>query len=798
LGESIIDVSIIPYMRNRNVTFTGTDFKANETLYSFFDNVPVEKYVARANKFILSSNDLKYRTEISNPETVNVVNTAVSITNATGFIVRTSNTEAFVIGLNANTALQGATMNLVGSSTGTTVKISAYEHYSGNATSATANTIVLRADAQSANNFSTYNSSPIFIVSGQGAGQQATISAYNPSTRTATISGTWTTTPAANSIYSIGRLTTTLAGSIAGVFNIPTGLFRVGEKNFRLINEPTGDIPSSTTNGDAAFFAQGLLQTTQETIISTTVPTIQRAYVNDDRVISETTSSTVVVGYWDPLAETFLVSPTNYPQGIFLSKARFCFKSKDTTVPITLQVRPATNGYPSSSVIYPYSTVSLTPDKVITTASPNLDDVSKYTEFVFDSPIYLQPGEHSFVLLANSLKYEVYVAEIGKLDTVSNTQISEQPYLGSLFQSQNGSTWTADQSSDLMFRLYRYLFDSTTTTAQFLVNVPSSNTVYDLMHLITSEVVVANTSVSYTFNSEKSTGGMAGNLPITPLTDYPMTDASDRRVLNPTTGNTTLSVTATIATNNPDISPFIDTSRYGVLVVENIINDLPLSNSGFVIANGGTLYANSADVTVSITGGGGSSATASATVTSNVITAITLSNAGSGYETSPTITITAGSGGGSGAVVTYNGEDKKTGGNSNVRYITRNVVLADGFDSGDLRVYLTAYKPSNSNIRVYYKLLSVSDPDEFDDKNWQLMTQLGNPNFVSVNSEDYRELTFAPGTNGFANNVVSYTSGSTAYNSFRTFSIKIVLTGTSTTDVPKVSDFRAIAIPAGV
>ena len=146
LGDSVIDVSIIPYMRNRNVTFTGTDFKPNETLYSFFDNVPVEKYVARANKFILSSNDLKYRTEISNAEAVNVVNTVVSTTNATGFIVRTSNTEAFVIGLNANTALQGATMNLVGSSTGTTVKISAYEHYSGNATSATSNTIVLRAN----------------------------------------------------------------------------------------------------------------------------------------------------------------------------------------------------------------------------------------------------------------------------------------------------------------------------------------------------------------------------------------------------------------------------------------------------------------------------------------------------------------------------------------------------------------------------------------------------------------------------------------------------------------------------
>ena len=114
-----------------------------------------------------------------------------------------------------------------------------------------------------------------------------------------------------------------------------------------------------------------------------------------------------------------------------------------------------------------------------------------------------------------------------------------------------------------------------------------------------------------------------------------------------------------------------------------------------------------------------------------------------------------------------------------------------------MRVYITAYKPSASNIRVYYKLLSVSDPGVFEDKNYQLMTQLNNTNFVSTNYTDYREISYAPGTSGTANNSVSYTSGSTAYSNFRTFAIKIVLTGTSTTDVPKIRDFRAIALPAG-
>jgi len=798
LGDRVVDVSIIPYMRNRNVLFTGSDFKPDTTLYSFFDNVNIDKYVARANKFKIATNNLGFRTEIGNPETVSVVNTATSTTNATAYVVRTSNTEAFIISVNPSSALNGSTMNLVGSSTGTTVRVVGYDHYSGNAASATGNTIVLNVDAFGANNTTDYVGSPIYIVSGTGAGQKGTITTYTAATRNVAISGAWTTIPSTDSIYSIGNLKTTMAGDVAGVFNIPSATFRVGEKNFRMVDNSTGDLGSSSTNGDATFFAQGILQSTENTIISTTVPTIQRASVTDNRVVSSTTSRQVVIGYWDPLAQTFLISPVNYPQGIFLSKARFAFKSKDTTVPVTLQVRPATNGYPSSSIIYPYSTVTLTPDKVNTTTSPNLDTASKYTEFEFDAPIYLQPGEHSFVLLANSNKYEVYVAEIGKLDTVSGRQISEQPYGGSLFLSQNGSTWTADQNSDLMFRLFRYVFSTDPVQATFKINYPSSNTVYDLTHLITSDVTVANTSLSYQFNSEKSTGGMTGYKNITPLTDFQMNDGFGRRVLNPATGNTTLTVKATLQTSNPDISPFLDTSRYGVIAVENIINDLPLSNSGITLTSGGTGYSTNANAVVTITGGGGSGATAAAVVTANVVTSIYLTNPGSGYETSPTFTLVdANTTPGTGATITYNGEDKKSGGNSYVRYLTRKVVLADGFDSGDLRVYLTAYKPAAANIRVYYKLLSAADTATFDDKTWQLMTQLSNANFASAGPDDYREIAYAPGVGGSANNSVNYTTSSTAYNSFRTFAIKIVLTGTDTTDVPKVRDFRAIALPAG-
>ena len=77
------------------------------------------------------------------------------------------------------------------------------------------------------------------------------------------------------------------------------------------------------------------------------------------------------------------------------------------------------------------------------------------------------------------------------------------------------------------------------------------------------------------------------------------------------------------------------------------------------------------------------------------------------------------------------------------------------------------------------------------------MAELGNSNFVATNKQDYRELVYAPGASGFANNSVSYTSGSTAFNTFKTFAIKVVMSSDDTTDVPKVRDLRAIALPAG-
>jgi hypothetical protein len=840
LGERVIDLSIVPYMREKNILYIGQSFKPSTQLYAFFDNENITSVCSRANKVVFKANNLSYQTELGNPEVVNIKNNVTGTTNGTSVIVMTSNNIGYIVSTvltnSIDTPQSGATLSVIGQSSSTNTVVDYFEHYTGQPTASGETTLQLSLMATGARNCSSANlvGQPIYIVKGLGLGEEKIITAYDSSTRTITVNTAWNIRPSIDSIYTIGRNTTDLSGACAGIFFLPGSTFRVGEKLFRLIDDSSGNIESSRTNGDARFFAQGLMATTQETNIIATVPAgIQRTDVRDSRTTTTTSvrqeTQTRTAFYSDPLAQTFLVGEGQYPNGLFISRVRVCFATKDPTVPVRLEIRPTVNGYPHSSVVYPLGTVVLTPDKVKTTTKPDITNEANYTDFVFDSPIYLQPGEHCFVLLANSKLYNVYVAEKSKKDLTSQKDISDQPYLGSLFLSQNGSTWTADQNVDMQFQIFRNSYSTETSQVVFkpdMTNI-SSNVVFDVAHLMSTDISLPRTTVSYVFDSEKSpNGGMSGLKTIVPNLDYDLNDSLGRRVLNPDTGKDTFKVIVSLTSGDSALTPYVDSTRLNLLAIENKINNLPLSNDAIVIANTGTAgsMANGIFVvdhsTDSLGNTLGSGAIIKVETSDGKISRAWISNPGSGYANTPTINLfnataesaTMGTGltpytgklvvnqslaNSVATSIILNGETSASGGNANARYIMRTVTLADGFDSGDLRVYLTAYKPITSQIYVYYKILSISDPTPFYQRNWQLMTQINNFNFNSSFTGDFRELVFAPGINGVANNFVNYTSNGTAFGNFKTFAIKIVMAGTDATNVPLLKDLRVIALPEG-
>jgi len=144
-------------------------------------------------------------------------------------------------------------------------------------------------------------------------------------------------------------------------------------------------------------------------------------------------------------------------------------------------------------------------------------------------------------------------------------------------------------------------------------------------------------------------------------------------------------------------------------------------------------------------------------------------------------------------------EDTQDVGNALARYVMRTVTLDDGQDAEDLKVFVGAYKPATATIKVYAKLLNGEDGQDMDDKTWIDMTQV-TPATVysdSENQQDFEEYEYTLPTANLTgdNGEVQYTTtDGVTFTGFKRFKIKVVLLSTSTSRVPRIRDFRAVAL----
>lgn len=99
------------------------------------------------------------------------------------------------------------------------------------------------------------------------------------------------------------------------------------------------------------------------------------------------------------------------------------------------------------------------------------EDASVQTKFTFQSPVYLENNrEYAFVVLSNSMDYNMFVSRLGETEIGTTQRVSTQPYLGSLFKSQNSTLWTEDQFEDVKFTLYRAKFNTNQVASITFVN----------------------------------------------------------------------------------------------------------------------------------------------------------------------------------------------------------------------------------------------------------------------------------------------------------------------------------------
>lgn len=886
----ITDISVLPWIRKQEMAIAVDGLLINDDIHNFFDNVNVDKYVRNANIIELSNVVGQF-----NPGDVigYVIADSFSVTGRVLGVydyMGSGNTRLYI-------AADGNTQEYANTTVGNVIRNAFFDedgHWPVNSNTAfgvvqswsrVAGSISQNVSSTSTNsiylgNLATYNASntaasntayvgnTFYITSGTVPGQSATIVSYDSVTRTANLSSNLTISY--GDIWSLGGFETNEEGSFYGVFCLPPNKFHTGERIFRIDNRVGNNIETVTSFAEGSFYAQGLQATKQDIDFAASPAGAKGTFIQtNSRNVSFTRSVTTTlnqefISAWDPLAQTFIIDPTNYPNGAFLSSARFFFKNKPTkdTAPVTLSIVGTLNGYPNGTTL-DHSIISLSPDKVKVSETPQYLDSTTYTEFTFNSPVFIQPNVlYSFILKSSSKEYELWTASNGLQalassvknlptdpDPTSITKISTAPYVGALFVSQNAQTWTADQNQSLMFVVNRCKFDTTARpNVKFIVpkNLPSrtlidssvdyfnnnistnsstslttsNNVLVDAFNMTTTDLIPTQTNINYSYQSSLANGVFDTVKPLTPgkygttMYDHVYLDDGLGERMLVANSTSTLSMFAQMYSTSDAVSPVISDAGLSSYVIQFDINNCELSNNVINILNKGSQYYNVANISITVdppTGKNGIQATLGAT-SSNItgeITSIYVTNPGAGYLQTPNVSVVYY---GTDRTSTDNvqvmitGETSSRGGPADARYVSKKVVLASGFESGDLNVYMTAYRPVGTDITVYYKILNSDDTQLFEDGNWQQMIKTKNSDtlYSSAISNLY-EFTFAPGQIGdeLRNNYngqgyVSYTSTTTGqtYNTFNQFAIKIVLTTTDKTNVPFLSDLRCIALPS--
>jgi hypothetical protein len=405
-----------------------------------------------------------------------------------------------------------------------------------------------------------------------------------------------------------------LSATLMGSFFVPDPnitihpKFETGTKTFTIVDNNKNDQNAASTIAEEAFISSGTLETVQENIISIKNAKIENKQVSkppiaiskvigtkvvDSKVIS-TSSEVGVIGWYDPLAQSFRVDDKT---GVFLTRCDVFFKTKDDIdIPVTFQLRTMTpSGQSPTQKVLPLSEINLNPAQVNISA-----DGSVATSFRFKAPVYLEGStDYAICLSSISTKYSVFISRVNENDILTQTYISNQPTLGSLFKSQNGSTWDPCQWEDLKFILYRADFLPSGTVEFYSPELANGNA--QIPTLLPNSLITNSRRVRIGIGSSLNDSGL-------------------------TLGNTVLQRN-TNATGNYVGSAGIATGSLGV------IN----AGIGYTPTSGGLTF-NGVSLT-SITGNG-RDATANVTISNGVAIAATIVNGGTGYQLGDVLGIT--------------------------------------------------------------------------------------------------------------------------------------------------------------
>jgi hypothetical protein len=559
----------------------------------------------------------------------------------------------------------------------------------------------------------------------------------------------------------------------------------------------------------------------------------------------------------DPIAQTFFIKKAMAGQSknLFVSQLDLYFRSKSATRGVTVELREVINGYPSYQIV-PFSRRRLPTRLVFTSSDGSVATPVKFPvpvrleadkEYAFAViPDGADPD------------YLIYTAKVGGTDLVSENAITQDTFDGMLFTSTNNRTWQSYQDEDIKFTLYRANFsDSEGSVTLTNDNGEFFSITNTIGRFKTGETVYAvkgaNNAVSITEGSTTVTS--TGTPPLSlnyNAGDYILIEATNvpkniYRIVD--TGANFLLLDAPVIADVPSasvqIAPIVvgelnyfDRKKPTFMSIEessarlgrsfaasdivyglssgaattiSSIEDLKLSYIQPLIArtnDASTKVTMSGEFTVvddpdssytlpmpfndktqfNIRGMQLRSKSNDLSGTSKFDITLNLFNQNS-PTTTPFVDVET-------ATILANQYNITNDPITSVRYICKTTELAEGFDAEDFRLYLTGYRPVGTNIKAYIKIQNTADSIPFETADWIELDMIeGSSIFSSTsNTFDFREYVYEIPSANKNFGVVTYTNESGTYETYKRFAVKIVLLSENIYRVPRVADYRGIAL----
>ena len=640
-------------------------------------------------------------------------------------------------------------------------------------------------------------------------------------------------------------------GVVRCIFRIPGATFFVGERDFELmdVDTYTAKSASATSNGFVKYNAYNFSIEKSSLTIATrqAVPTVQETTTL--RVV-EGRPVTVVQRRNDPIAQTFFIKEGmgRGSDTVFISKVGVFFKRKSLVNGITLEIREVKNGYPAWDVL-PFARKHLTPAEVLTS-----DDSSVETLFEFPVPIRLNTEkEYCFAVKpdADDPEYLIFITKPGAIDLLTGAPINSDWGDGVLFTSTNNRTWTSYQDEDIKFTLYRNDFSDLNGTLKLEIDDPEFLTLNNIVgRFVSGEQVYVEKGASVNITISGTTVSSATNL----STIYSIGDAVK---LTTTQGTQLIKVKNIVGANlELEETPIITGSGTAVPVITARIQYHNFRKPSFMYVENSTARTDRRILASDTLVGFDSAATATVasvdnielsyfqtlitrtndSVTKTELTGTFTDNTGAVYDrnldfasyntfnlrsgvaysksnnliespekqftltidlenaenitSSPFIDI------GTASLLAYRFNITNSSATTS-KYISKAIELVEDFDAEDFRLYVTAYRPPATNIKTFIKFQNKADPTDFKDNEWvELEMVEGNDIYSSTsNLGDSREYVYViPAANKDINGVATYTNATGTYEGYRKFAVKIELLSENIANVPRIFDYRGIAL----